>query len=154
MGGSLAEEIEVVDVEAKQTAIVRRQAPLAMLSTVLMPSFDALWEHLRHVGAKTRHNVIVYRPIGPAEFDLEIGVEVLEPIEPSGDIIMSETPAGQAAHVRHTGPYDGLIEAHSAVQDWIDASPRRYAGVNWEVYGDWSEDPAQLQTDVYYLLER
>jgi len=24
--------------------------------------------------------------------------------------------------------------------------------VNWEVYGDWAEDPAERRTDVYVLL--
>ncbi len=26
------------------------------------------------------------------------------------------------------------------------------AGPSWEVYGHWHEDPAQLKTDIYYLL--
>jgi hypothetical protein len=25
--------------------------------------------------------------------------------------------------------------------------------LNWEVYGDWSDDPAKLETEVYMLLE-
>jgi hypothetical protein len=25
--------------------------------------------------------------------------------------------------------------------------------VNWEVYGDWDDDPARRRTDVYFLLE-
>ena len=25
---------------------------------------------------------------------------------------------------------------------------------SWEVYGHWSEDPAQLRTDVFYLLSQ
>ena len=29
---------------------------------------------------------------------------------------------------------------------------RRPAGVNWEVYGDPAEDPAQTRTDIYFLL--
>jgi hypothetical protein len=24
--------------------------------------------------------------------------------------------------------------------------------VNWEVYGDWADDPADRRTDVYFLL--
>jgi len=27
------------------------------------------------------------------------------------------------------------------------------AGVTWEVYGDWHDDPAQVRTDVYFLLQ-
>jgi hypothetical protein len=25
--------------------------------------------------------------------------------------------------------------------------------VNWEVYGDWDDDPPKRRTDVYFLLE-
>jgi hypothetical protein len=29
---------------------------------------------------------------------------------------------------------------------------RAQAGVNWEVYGDWDDDPAKRRTDVHALL--
>ena len=29
----------------------------------------------------------------------------------------------------------------------------RLARVNWEVYGDWDDDPAKRRTDIYFLLE-
>jgi len=29
---------------------------------------------------------------------------------------------------------------------------RQLAGPRFEVYGDWRDDPAQLETEVYYLL--
>jgi hypothetical protein len=32
------------------------------------------------------------------------------------------------------------------------ASGRALAGPRWEVYGDWRDDPAELETEVYYLL--
>ena len=31
---------------------------------------------------------------------------------------------------------------------------REPAGVNWEVYGDWDDDPAKRRTDVYFLLQQ
>ena len=27
----------------------------------------------------------------------------------------------------------------------------RLAGVSWEVYGDWDDDPAKRRTDIYHL---
>jgi hypothetical protein len=27
------------------------------------------------------------------------------------------------------------------------------AGPNWEIYGDWNDQPDQLRTDVFYLLK-
>ena len=35
----------------------------------------------------------------------------------------------------------------------MDGSRARLAGVSWEVYGDWADDPGQRRTDIYFLLE-
>jgi hypothetical protein len=32
------------------------------------------------------------------------------------------------------------------------ANGRRIAQVSWETYGDWSNDPAMLETTIKYLL--
>ena len=42
--------------------------------------------------------------------------------------------------------------AHQAVLHWCAAQRREITGERWEVYGDWHEDPAQLQTMVFYRL--
>jgi hypothetical protein len=49
---------------------------------------------------------------------------------------------------------NGLGGAHTAVRSWCAARRLRIAGPRWEVYGDWREDPAELETEVYYLLLR
>jgi hypothetical protein len=35
---------------------------------------------------------------------------------------------------------------------WCAEQGRPLAGPRWEIYGDWREDPAELETEVYYLL--
>ena len=52
----------------------------------------------------------------------------------------------------HRGRYEELRRAHDTVMQWCAAEGRRLAGPRWEVYGDWREDPAELETGVYYLL--
>jgi hypothetical protein len=52
----------------------------------------------------------------------------------------------------HFGEYSALGGAYAALEGWCAASGRHSAGVNWEVYGDWDENPARLRTDVYALL--
>jgi len=39
------------------------------------------------------------------------------------------------------------------VRDWCAANGESPAGANWEVYGDWADDPAQRRTEVFYLLK-
>jgi effector-binding domain-containing protein len=43
--------------------------------------------------------------------------------------------------------------AHEAIHQWARENERRLTGTSWEVYGHWSDDPAKLRTDIYYLIE-
>ena len=43
--------------------------------------------------------------------------------------------------------------AYAALTQWCADSKRRTAGVSWEVYGDWEDDPAKRRTDIYFLLQ-
>jgi hypothetical protein len=46
-----------------------------------------------------------------------------------------------------------MAGAYAALEQWCRDNGRRSAVVNWEVYGDWDDDPAKRRTDVYFLLE-
>ncbi|MEA2336928.1 MAG: hypothetical protein QOE82_935 [Thermoanaerobaculia bacterium] len=83
----------------------------------------------------------------------EFGVEVTREFAGSGEVRPVRTPGGEAAVVRHVGPYDRLAEAHRAIHEWVRESGRAPAGTSWEIYGDWNEDPAKLETWVMYLLQ-
>jgi hypothetical protein len=47
---------------------------------------------------------------------------------------------------------DAGVEVFGGFEERGPANDRRQAGVNWEVYGDWDNDPAKRRTDVYKLL--
>jgi hypothetical protein len=42
--------------------------------------------------------------------------------------------------------------AYAALDVWCEIHGHRQPRVQWEVYGDWSDDPAELRTDIYYGL--
>ena len=85
--------------------------------------------------------------------DLEIGVGLRGAFEETEEVKASATPGGAAAHVSFFGPYEELGEGHGAIQRWAAKVGRRLAGPIWEIYGDWSRDPAHRRTDIFYLLE-
>jgi effector-binding domain-containing protein len=85
--------------------------------------------------------------------DVDFGVEVVRAFEPEGEVRAVETPAGEAAVAVHVGPYDGMKEAHDAIHAWCAANNRAIAEKSWEIYGDWSDDPAKLETTIVYLLK-
>jgi len=70
-----------------------------------------------------------------------------------GEVECREIPAGEAATTVHWGPYAQLGEAHDRVIEWIRKNGRTRAGVGWEVYGHWDDDPAKVRTDIYHLLK-
>jgi hypothetical protein len=63
------------------------------------------------------------------------------------------TPSGEVATTARYSEYSDMASAYAALERWCTEAGRRPARVNWEVYGDWDEDPAKRRTDVYLLLE-
>ena len=53
----------------------------------------------------------------------------------------------------HVGSYDRMKETHDAIHTWRTANNCAFAGKSWEIYGDWSDDPAKLETTIVYLLK-
>jgi effector-binding domain-containing protein len=135
------------------------QRPTAVLAaTTTWQEFPALWSRLLdevHAGvrwdgeARPGRNVMLYRDDVP---NVEVGVELDKPAQLDGRLIRSELPAGEVAMTVHRGSYAGLAAAHEAVVRWCAEQGLRRAGPRWEIYGHWSEDPAQVETEVYYLL--
>lgn len=66
----------------------------------------------------------------------------------------SATTATLRAKIRpwfdRMGPYSDL--PHGALRQWCEDNGHKIARPSWELYGDWSDDPAELRTDLYYLL--
>lgn len=147
-------EIDIVEVERQSLVAVR--GSLAMgpdMPAGLLAMTDKVWAFIRGSGIREHgHNVWIYRPRADGTMDVETGVQIAAPFAESGEIVRSSTPAGKAAHLVHYGEYTGLPGAHKSVMDWCAEHGHAGAGINWEVYGDWQEDPAKRRTDVYHLL--
>ncbi|MEA2827334.1 MAG: hypothetical protein QOG43_1773 [Actinomycetota bacterium] len=143
-------DVHIVTVAARSTAVARRSTTWAEFPTVWRVLLDQVYAFLgTHEVSQTGHNVMLYQDDVP---NVEVGVEVEGPFASDGPVVSSALPAGETAMAVHRGSYDGLGAAHLAIRDWCAANGRNLAGPRWEIYGDWHEDPAQLETEVYYLL--
>ena len=100
------------------------------------------------------HNVMVYRPRDDRLVDIECGIETEARFGPVGEVVYSETPSGLAVATAHIGPYEQLGIGHDAVIGWSRQNGYRPTGICWEIYGDWTEDPAKLRTDIFHLVRR
>jgi len=83
---------------------------------------------------------------------VDFGVQVTRRFDNAGEVICSETPAGEVVMTTHIGSYARLPAAHQAVRSWSMANGRALGGRSWEVYGDWTDDETKLETQVIYLL--
>jgi effector-binding domain-containing protein len=146
-------DVAVKVVPARPVAVVREYLRWTELGRRLIPLLDRVYVAVRAGKVvQTGQNVFIYRDATREGANVEVGVEVGGRFAPVDDVVFSETPAGEVAAVTHTGPYSNLKEAHDAVMGWCRANGRAQTGTSWEVYGDWREDPAELETEVYYAL--
>lgn len=148
--------VSVQTVSARTLAAVRRRVKLGAVGTVWKPALDQVWAFL-HAHPDLRrdgHNVFLYHHPRDREaaMDVDFGVEVTRFFAPEGEVIPAETPAGTVATAVHRGPYELLRTTHDAIHAWGAREGRRFAGLSWEIYGDWSDDPAKLETTVCYWL--
>jgi effector-binding domain-containing protein len=150
------------------------QAPYTVVESVVEPRLVAgvrarvargrvgqeFGRHLDQVYAAARagsvqldgQNIFIYRDCIDDQLTVDFCVGATAPFAPVGAVMPLYSPGGLAAVTTHRGDYGGLDAANAAISAWCRAHDRPLAGPSWEVYGHWHADPAQLRTEVYYLL--
>ncbi|MFN2531919.1 MAG: GyrI-like domain-containing protein [Pyrinomonadaceae bacterium] len=149
-------EVVTKTVSSQRLAAVRRRVRTGDVRRAWKPALDLVWEFLRsHESVRTDgHNCFLYHHPGPGEATMvvDFGVQVIRPFQGADEIVCTETPAGEVAITTHIGSYGKLTAAHEAINSWRAASNRAFGAFSWEIYGDWNEDEAKLETQVVYLL--
>ena len=141
--------VDIVEVSEDVLAVVRATTRLQDVKLIYRGLFDQVYAFLKTSPLQRGFNVIVYFD---AVAHIAAGVQVSGPFARSGNVECYTRPAGRAVHTLHVGPYSALGGAHAAIHQYIRETGAKL-GLSWEVYGHWHDDPTQLQTDVYYMLE-
>jgi hypothetical protein len=135
--------VQAMQVAERSIQIVRGRTTMAALPANIRKLFDEFYAGFKGKGGL---NIVFYPGSGVAgEFEIQCGVQ----LESGGN---AATPAGLVATTVYFGPYDRMAPAHEAIHRWARETGHKLAGASWEVYGHWSDDPAQLRTDIYYLV--
>jgi len=134
-------------------AAVRATTTGQQLGAEIVRLLDIVWPTLREQGVRTGHNVVVYYGSEGGALTIDAGVEAFTDFTERGEVKRISTPSGDVATTAHYGEYSDMAPAYAALERWCGDNGRRPAGVNWEVYGDWEDDPLKRRTDVYFLLE-
>jgi effector-binding domain-containing protein len=149
-------EVVTKTVSAQLLAAVRGRVLIGDVGRAWKPALDLVWEFLRrHEGLRTDgHNCFLYHhpAHGEPAIVVDFGVQVIRPFQDAGEVVCTETPAGEVAMTTHIGSYGKLAAAHEAINSWCVATGRTLGACSWEIYGDWTDDEAKLETQVVYLL--
>ena len=152
----MSHQVVTKTVSPQSLAAVRRRVRIGHVGSAWGPALDLVWEFLRrHDGIRVDgHNCFLYRhPTDDSRImDVHFGVQVVRSFEVEGEVIYTETPAGEVAMTTHVGSYAGLGAAHNAIHSWRAKTGRALGGYSWEIYGDWTDDESKLETQVVYLL--
>ena len=147
-------EVREVSIAARSVAGVRAQVRRGHVAQEFGRHLDQVYAAARTSALKLDgQNIFIYRGATADELTVDFCVGTTASFSPVGAVQLLETPGGVAAMTTHHGEYGRLGEATTAILAWCDANSRRRAGPSWEVYGHWHSDPAQLRTEVYYLLK-
>ncbi len=150
----MAIEVRTEQAAPRRLAAIRGVTTPQDLRRNISRSLGIIWPAVREQGVRFGHNVFVYRDGEPGTMIVELGVEVLGDFTERGEIKIVQTPSGEVATATYYGDdYTQMAPVYQALEQWCASTGRRPAGVNWEVYGDPAEDPAQTRTDIYFLLE-
>jgi len=149
-------EFRVIQVPEHQLMAVGDRVTRAELPKKIISNLDKVWAYLRANGAKTAHNVVVYRDFDRATglLTIDVGVQVDSVLPGNGEVVPSTSPGGTVATTTHIGPYAKLREASSALHEFCRTHDHPMSGPTWEVYGDWTDDPSKLRTDVFAQVAR
>ena len=143
-------EVRVRTTAESPTAVVAEATTWEEFPALWRGLLDEVYAVLRDGDAtQGGHNVMLFRDDVP---NVEVGVQVEGTFAPAGRVIPSTLPGGRVATTVHRGPYGGLDAAHRAVHEWCAAHGHELTGTRWEIYGDWRENPEDLETEVDYLL--
>jgi effector-binding domain-containing protein len=143
-------EVTIAEVAARPTVVVAATTTWQQFPVLWKEMLEEVWVCVRAGGVdRGCRNVMLYLDDRP---QVEVGVELDRPLQLTGNVVASALPAGRVAMTAHWGPYSGLGAAHQAVADWCAAQGHRPAGPRWEVYGPHRDDPAEVWTEVYWLL--
>lgn len=147
-------DVHEVIATPRPVAGVRAQVPRGRVAQEFGRHLDQVYAAARAGAVRLDgQNIFIYRAATADLLMVEFCVGVTAPFTTVGAVVPLVTPHGVAAMTTHHGDYARLGEANAAILAWCHAHDRLRAGPSWEVYGHWHDDPAQLRTEVYYLLQ-
>ncbi|HNT76464.1 MAG TPA: GyrI-like domain-containing protein [Anaerolineae bacterium] len=149
-------QCEIKDQTAQPTLAVRMTVAVQDLPAALGASYGAIGQCLAMaLEAPAGAPFVAYYSMDMQALDVEIGIPVARPLPGKDNVYAGEIPAGKYAACRHTGPYDTIEPAYTALTQFVIENGYEATGVAYEVYlNDPSHTPPEaLMTQILFPLK-
>jgi AraC family transcriptional regulator len=146
----------VQEIPAQPTVQVRRVTAIEGIRDVFDAGYGDLWQYISAQGVEAAGPPFaIYHNMDMSALDLTLGFPVAQALPGDGNVQGGVFPAGRWATTLHTGPYDDLPGAYSALEAWATGQGYTPAGLACEIYLNSPLDvpPEEYQTQVMFLLK-
>ncbi len=145
-------EVEIKDVSEQPVLLIREQASLDELSTIIPRAIDEVHGHMQAVGATfAGPPLVVYPQMDEGGTGIvETGWPVDREFPGGGRVEFATLPACTVIAYTHRGPYDELGGAHRALWELVEREGLETIGGPREIY---PTDPKEVPDPADWLTE-
>jgi effector-binding domain-containing protein len=163
----MLDEPRIVERPEQPYVAIRCRVAMSDLGPAIDGSFPKVFDRLADEGIPPAGPPFVRFDVIDMErqLEIEVGVPVSSPPPDDGEIVADKLPAGRYGVITFTGPYEGLVGANEALQEWGRTNGQRWA-MTESADGDRFEsrfesyltdpaeepDPQRWVTEVAYLI--
>lgn len=144
-------DTHITDLAPMTGAGIEVHAKWSGLAPTIRAAFDRLYKPDALVPGHG-HNFILYANETKEGATLTVGVLDRQPGGTDPDVKSVHIPGGRVITAAHMGDYAKMKDTYDVLHAEVKAKSLRRIWMSLEVYGDWSDDPTKLKTDLYLYL--
>lgn len=130
--------------------------PRSAIQTVMGPAIQEVYRTLQYQGIAPAGTWFAHHHRKPTDtFEFDVCVPVATPVAAAGRVLPGSIPSRPAVRTMYAGPYEGLHQAWTEFQHWVEESGRARDVDGLEIYtvnpGSTS-DPSAWRTELLWFL--
>lgn len=147
---------QVTETKEQAAACIHLAIPGRDMPTYMDPAIHEILKALADQGLRPVGPMFSYHHRRPTDtFDFEIGFPVAKAITETGRVRNSVLPSWRVARCVYQGPYEGLAQAWTALQQWVRENGHGESGRFWESYlnnPNEVKSPSEYRTELNWVI--
>jgi len=144
---------DVVSISPLLLALTQAELPRPHIPLRIREMFDIVYGWLRDAPVRQAgHNYALYDRCTSQALRVQVGFPVSGWFADTERVKCVELAPGRAAHAVHVGSYADLHRTYAVLHPWCSGQGLALTGESWEVYGDPTEDPSKLATELFLRI--